>query len=164
MTLRSVGGVQLVVLAAILSACSQSQYIPNLVGVVTGVEYLAQDTRWTLAGGREFTFSKGGFRIAGSEPQVDGLLIAGSAPVPWLTWAGIRVASATTPDGCYAFYGTATTNATQVFQTVTSARGDVVIVFPRSANWVDHGVDPFGSLSGGYTCINPQGEAFERGL
>ena len=154
----------MLVLVAILSACSPSQYIPNFVGVVTGVESLAQDTRWTLTGGREFTFSKNGFRIAGSEPQVDGLLIAGSAPVPWLTWAGIRVASATTPDGCYALYGKATANATQVFQTVSSARGDVVIVFPKSANWVDHGVEASASLSGAYTCINPQGEAFERGL
>ncbi|HET7181097.1 MAG TPA: hypothetical protein VFI15_02590 [Candidatus Limnocylindrales bacterium] len=145
-------------------APTASLYVPNVSGIVVNVTYGAQDVRYTLGNGRQFSFSQSGFIMAGSEPQKDGLLIAGSAPGPWLTWAGLRVASATTPAGCYALYGNATANATQVFQTVSSARGDVVIVFPKSPNWVDHGVEASGSLSGGYTCMNAQGEAFERGL
>lgn len=150
-----------------LCGCSPAQYVPNLVGIVRDVDYGAQDTRYTLANGQQFAFPRNGNFITG-EPQVDSILLAGSAPVPWVSSAAIRAPSATTPDGCYAIYGKATADETHVFQTVGTRTGEVVMVFPKSANWVDYGVEGlfglFNQLKGGYTCVNPQGQAFERGL
>ena len=70
-----------------------------------------------------------------------------------------------TPEGCYIVFGPATMNATHVFQTVADPRGNVIMVFPKSADWTDEGVengtDQLVGASG--HCAVPQGGAFHFG-
>lgn len=124
-----------------------------------------QDVRYTLDGGRQFTFPLNGIYLGGSKPRPGAILIAGSEPMPWVSWAELRAASVLTPDGCYVLYGEATASPTHLFQTVRDARGDVAMVFPKSAGWTDQGLQSgTNQLAGGYTCLNPEGEAFHRGI
>jgi hypothetical protein len=153
---------------SLLSASSPAStaYVPSTAGLVNDVESVGPDMRFILEDGRVFTFPANGNYIGGSQPRIGGILLAGTQPVSWAYWADLRAPSPNlTPEGCYIVFGRATMNATHVFQTVSDPRGNVIMVFPKRADWTDVGVeDGTDQLIGVGTCINPQGRAFHFGF
>jgi hypothetical protein len=90
--------------------------------------------------------------------------VSGVRSERWLYRIILRQSDATlVPPGCYAIFGRAKQNSTQVLQTVADPSGDVVMVFPKTASWSDEGiVEGTDELAGIVTCINEQGQAFKR--
>lgn len=140
--------------------------MPSTAGLVTDVESVGADLRFTMEGGRVFTFPTNGIYLGGGQPKIGGILLAGTQPVPWVFWADLRPPTPNlTPEGCYVVFGRATMNATHVFQTVRDPRGNVTMVFPKSADWSDEGVENGSDqFIGAGTCVNPQGQAFHFGF
>ena len=147
------------------SSPASNPYVLDRAALVTAVESVGPDLRFTLDDGRPFTFPAAGNYIGGSQPRIGGLLLTGTQPVPWVYWAGLRAPSPNlTPEECYIVFGRATVDARHVFQTVSDPRGNVIMVFPKRADWTDEGVENgTDQLIGVGTCLNPQGLAFHYG-
>ena len=150
---------------SLLSGSSQAMYVPDTAGLVRQHEVVGQSIRYVLDDGRVLTFPANGNYIGGSQPRDGAILLAGTQPVPWVYWAALRAPDPNlTPPGCYVIFGRATMNATQVFQTVGDARGDVIMVLPKTGDWTDEGYENGTDLLVGVgTCVNPQGKAFHFG-
>ena len=140
-------------------------YVPDTAGLVWQHEIVGQNIRFAFDDGRVVTFPSNGNYIGGSEPRDDAILLAGSQPVHWVYWADLRPPDPNlTPPGCYVIFGRATMNATHGFQTVRDARGDLIMAFPKTADWTDEGYETGTDLLVGVgTCINPHGQAFHYG-
>ena len=141
-------------------------YVLDRAAVVSAIESVGPDLRFTLDDGRPFTFPASANYIGGSRPRIGGLLLTGTQPVPWVYWADLRAPSPNlTPEECYIVFGRATVDARHVFQEVFDPRGNVIIVFPKRADWTDEGVENGSDmLIGVGTCLNPQGLAFHYGF
>jgi hypothetical protein len=135
---------------SLLSGQSLPQYIPDTAGLMRSVEYSVQEHRFELDDGRVVTFPANDIHLGGTQPHAGTILLAGSQPVRWVYWADLRPADANlVPPGCYIVFGPATMNATHVFQTVEDARGDVIMVFPKTADWTNEGYQEGSDLLAG---------------
>jgi hypothetical protein len=143
----------------------KTHYIPETAGLVRRSEISGAAYRVTLDDGRILTFPVDGNFIPGA-PRADTVLVTGTRPVPWVYTADLRPAGGNVPAGCYLIPGRAQMTETQIFQKFTDIRGEVVMVMalPKVGDWSVVGVltDGSGDLAGIGTCINPQGQAFER--
>lgn len=139
-------------------------YVPDFAGVVERREVVGQDLKFELKDGRVFSFRANGDYLGGTQPAVGDLLLSGAIPERWVYRATfIEPDVNLTPPDCYRIFGHARATATQVFQTVSDPRGDVVMVFSKGAAWTDVGfVADTDTLMGVVTCINPRGEAIAR--
>jgi hypothetical protein len=138
-------------------------YVPDAAGVVVQRELVGKDLRFELDGGGVVTFLANADYLGGSQPAVGDLLLTGATPQRWVFRATyLEPDPNLTPPDCYRIFGTATADATQVFQTVSDPHGDVVIAFAKATGWTDVGRDSAGALFGVSTCINPRGEATAR--
>ena len=161
-----------ILLAVVVAGCSLWQaaptigpalYVPNGVGVVEERELVGNDLRFKLKGGGVVAFLANADYLGGSQPAVGDLLLTGASPQRWVYRATYLAPDPNlTPPDCYRIFGTATADATHVFQAVSDPHGDIVMVFPKAASWTDLGLDSAGSLVGISTCINPGGEAIAR--
>jgi hypothetical protein len=166
---RSIGwlGAILAAAAVVCGGCSlpwssPPVYVPETAGLVVAYDASGQDYDFVLDGGRDFTAPVDGTWIRG--PLKEGaVLLAGSQPVPWAYLAGLNGPPDLVTPACYVIHGPATMDATHVYQTVNDPLGDIVIALPKAADWTGLGQEPGSDhLIGGGTCINPQGQAFDR--
>lgn len=154
----------------VVAGCSytptQSQrpepYVPDMAAVVADRSLVGKDLVFRLEGGRQFAFPANGNYLADSQPDKGDLLVSGVRGDRWVYRITLREADTTlVPSDCFAIFGSATQDATRVFQTVVAP--DTVIVFPRSSDWKDEGlIEGTNKLAGIATCINGRGEAFQR--
>jgi hypothetical protein len=139
-------------------------YVPDTAGLVRRSEVVEQNYRVTLDDGRILMVPVNSNFIQGKSPRGDAVVLTGIQPVPWVYWADLRPEDSNlVPPGCYVILGRATMSASHVFQTVYDVRGDVVMAFPKTADWTDEGyIEGSQELAGVGTCINPLGQAFHR--
>jgi hypothetical protein len=161
-----------IALAVMVSACSllpppspaAAPFVPDMAGVVQQRALVGQNLVFKLEGGREFTFLANADYLGGSAPTEGDLLVSGVRGERWVYRVMLRQPDATlVPSGCYAIFGRARQDSTNLLQTVRDPDGDMIMVFPKTADWGDEGfVGGTDELAGIVTCINEQGQAFKR--
>ena len=153
----------LIVGCTILGPSQAPSYVPEMIGIVSQSLRVGQNQRYELVDGRVLSVPTDMLHVlGGTEPQVDELLLAGSQPDQWVYRAPLMVPTPNgTPAECYRPEGRARANGTHVFMTVhDAARGDVIMVLPKAADWTDNGyLEGTDILLGDRTCVNPRGEA-----
>jgi hypothetical protein len=151
-------------IASLMVACASRpvpEYVPETAGVVTSLTLVGPDLHFELAGGGEFV-SPANMDYLGGQPQVGELLVTGTRPDLWVY--RVIPEGQPKPNGptCYQLYGETRATATDVFKTIhDAARGDLVLVFPKTLTWKDFGANGE-KLWGVLTCINEGGQAFEQ--
>ena len=135
-----------------------------MAGVVKHRELVGQNLVFELEDGREFSFVANADYLGGSQPTEGDLLVSGVRGERWVYRVMLRQTDETVdPRGCYAIFGRATQSSTHIFQAVADPQGDVIMSFPKTADWSDAGViDGTDELAGVATCINREGLAFHR--
>ena len=159
-------------LVAVVAGCSlvnpptpaPPTYAVDIAGVVEERELVGQDFVFHLNGGRELTYASNANYLGGSQPTVGDLLLSGVQGERWVLRVTLRQEDPNlTPPGCYVLFGKATMSQTHVFQAVSDARGDVLLVLPKTRDWTDVGaIEGSNELAGVGTCVNSQGQAFHR--
>jgi hypothetical protein len=152
--------------AAALTACSLlpasspavAPHIPDAAGVVKHRELVGKNLVFTSEGGVGFTFLANADCQGGSAPTEGDLLVSGVRGERWVYRVMLRPSDATlVPAGRYAKFGPAQQDSTQVLQTVGDPNGDVIMVFPKTADRNDEGtVEGTDDLAGRANCIKVQ--------
>jgi hypothetical protein len=138
------------------------RYVPDTVGVVKERTLVGNELIFEFKDRRTFRSPANMQYIGGSQPAANDLLIAGIVPGLWVYRATPETQSPPNRPRCYRLFGETHTDGAHVRKTVQDAtRGDLIIVFPMAAGWIDVGTTG-DRLHGATTCINEAGEAFEQ--
>lgn len=137
-------------------------HTPEIVGVVRDRTLVDKELQFTLVDGRTFTSLANMDYVGGSQPVAGDLLLAGPGPELWVYRATPEGQTAPNQPICYALFGPARLNGTEIVKTVQdAARGDFTLRFPKAPAWTDVGSDG-DRLIGVKTCINEAGQAFAQ--
>lgn len=132
-------------------------YVVDTLGIVVAKDTTGPGERYTLADGRLIDVPADGLYLTG-DPEIGDLLVIGLSPTRWLDGAREGL------PGCFPFFGSTRTDAAHVYKILRSAElGDVMVVFPKAATWIDRGhYEGRDELLGSTTCVNERGEATEQ--